>query len=264
MREAVLEFVNFSASWEEQRVVDCVEFRVPHHRICAIIGASGSGKSTLLRSINRLNEGLPGWRTDGEIRLDGTNCQTIPVTGLRRRIGMVFQKPIIFPRSIEENVVFGLRYTAFGKGRFFREIIERTLRTVQLWDEVKDRLDDSALKLSVGQQQRLCLARTLVMEPEVLLLDEPTASLDPRSAAAIEEALIELKSRCSILVVTHNLSQARRLGDLVAFVSAGDGVGKIVEFGCAEQVLCRPASPQTADYVGAQLSTPGESVDFTL
>jgi phosphate transport system ATP-binding protein len=254
MREAALEFVNFSAWWDSQRVLESIEFRIPRHTICAIIGASGSGKSTLLRSVNRLNDGLAGWRTDGEIRLGRASIQVISVTGLRRRIGMVFQKPIVFPRSIQDNVVFGLRYTATGKNRRFSEITESALRTVQLWDEVKNRLDDSALKLSVGQQQRLCLARTLVMEPEVLLLDEPTASLDSRSAGAIEETLVDLKSCCSILIVTHNLSQARRLGDLAAFVSAENGIGRLVEFGSADEVLSHPANPRTADYVGAQIS----------
>ncbi len=224
-----------------------VSLTIPERSVMALIGPSGCGKSTFLRTLNRMNDLIEGTRHTGEVRLDGEEIysdQVRPVD-LRRRVGMVFQKSNPFPKSVFENVVFGLRVAGQrDRGRLF-EAAERCLSRAALWDEVKDRLEDSAMNLSGGQQQRLCIARALATDPEVLLLDEPASALDPASTARIEDLIFELKHDYTIVIVTHNMQQAARVSDLTAFFYQG----RLVEAGPTEQLYTRPQVKQTEDYI---------------
>lgn len=228
--------------------VNGVSLPVHEGEVLALIGPSGCGKTTLLRSLNRLVELTPGAARGGRILLDGTDIDTLEVTELRRRVSMVFQQPNPFPMSIFDNIAYALREQ--GSRRLKRSVLEapvqEALQRAGLWDEVKDDLDRPALRLSGGQQQRLCIARALAARPEVLLLDEPCSALDPRSTATIEELIVELRDDVAVVIVTHNLQQAYRVGDRVAFMY----LGELVEYGEAEQVFERPAHTRTADYVG--------------
>jgi phosphate transport system ATP-binding protein len=212
-------------------------------RITSLIGPSGCGKSTLLRALNRMHETLSNSRLTGEILLDGESILAQDVTQLRRRVGMVFQRPNPFPKSIFENVAYGPRIN--GTPKALSDIVEASLRRAALWDEVKDHLHKSAYELSGGQQQRLCIARALAVEPEVLLLDEPCSALDPISTAKIEELLVQLKETCTIVIVTHNMQQAARVSDFTAFLLNG----VLVEFSPTPQLFTTPADPRTEAYI---------------
>src|SRR5260370_145202 len=220
-----------------------VSLDVATDRVTALIGPSGCGKSTLLRTLNRMYETLRHTRLEGEIALDGVNILTLDVTKLRRMVGVVFQKPNPFPKSIFENVAYGLRINGH-KGRLDEEV-EKSLRRAALWDEVKDKLHKSAYALSGGQQQRLCIARALAVDPEVLLLDEPCSALDPVNTAKIEELLFELKPTCTLVIVTHNMQQAARVSDFTAFLLTGD----LVEFSPTAQMFTTPRDPRTEAYI---------------
>jgi phosphate transport system ATP-binding protein len=233
------------------RVVRDVSFGVPAGQVTAIIGPSGCGKSTLLRCLNRMHETVPGARVEGEVRFEGRDIYSPQVSAIsvRRHIGMVFQRPTPFPTmSIRDNVAAGLKILP-GRERPSRretaDIVERSLRHAALWDEVKDRLDASAIDISGGQQQRLCIARALATSPTVLLLDEPTASLDPISTQRVEELVYELRSRVTIIIVTHNMQQAARISDRTAFMLNGE----LVEYTATNTMFTAPADPRTEAYV---------------
>ena len=220
-----------------------INMGIATNRVTALIGPSGCGKSTLLRTLNRMHETVRGARLEGEILLDGKSIIAQDVTSLRRRVGMVFQRPNPFPKSIFENVAYGARINGI-KGST-ADIVERSLRRAALWDEVKDHLHKSAYELSGGQQQRLCIARALAVDPEVLLLDEPCSALDPISTAKIEELLVQLKDSCTIVIVTHNMQQAARVSDFTAFLL----VGELIEFSPTPQLFTMPSDPRTEAYI---------------
>ena len=224
-----------------------VDMLIPKQRVTAFIGPSGCGKSTLLRCFNRMNDLVDSCRIQGEINLHGDNiyARGVDVAALRRRIGMVFQKPNPFPKTIYENVAYGLRIQGINKKRTLDEVVEKSLRAAALWDEVKDRLNDNALGMSGGQQQRLVIARTIAVEPEVVLLDEPASALDPISTLKIEELIYELKSKYTIVIVTHNMQQAARVSDYTAFMY----MGKLIEFDSTDTLFTNPAQKQTEDYI---------------
>ena len=224
-----------------------VSMTLPRQRVTAFIGPSGCGKSSLLRCFNRMNDLVDGCEIKGSITLDGEDIyhRSVDVADLRRRVGMVFQKPNPFPKSIYENVAYGLRIQGINKKRILDESVEKSLQAAALWDEVKDRLHDSALGLSGGQQQRLVIARTVAVEPEVLLLDEPASALDPISTLKIEELINELKERYTIVIVTHNMQQAARVSDFTAFMY----MGKMIEFDTADNIFTNPSEKQTEDYI---------------
>jgi phosphate transport system ATP-binding protein len=220
-----------------------VSLGIATNKITALIGPSGCGKSTLLRTLNRMYETVRNARLEGEILLDGQNILAQDVTQLRRRVGMVFQRPNPFPKSIFDNVAYGLRVN--GTKLPLAEAVEKSLRHSALWDEVKDHLHKSAYELSGGQQQRLCIARALAVEPEVLLLDEPCSALDPISTAKIEELLVQLKDLCTIVTVTHNMQQAARISDFTAFLL----IGQLIEFSPTPQLFTKPGDPRTEAYI---------------
>jgi phosphate transport system ATP-binding protein len=224
-----------------------VNLNIPHRSVAAFIGPSGCGKSTFLRCFNRMNDLIEGTRHTGDMLLDGDEIysRNVNLVDLRRRVGMVFQKSNPFPKTVFENVVFGPRVAGLRDKVRLYEITERCLRRAALWDEVKDRLDDSAVNLSGGQQQRLCIARALATDPEVLLLDEPASALDPASTARIEDLIFELKRDYTIVIVTHNMQQAARVSDLTAFFFQG----RLVEAGPTEELYTRPKEKQTEDYI---------------
>jgi phosphate transport system ATP-binding protein len=224
-----------------------VSLNIPQRSVMALIGPSGCGKSTFLRCFNRMNDLIEGTRHNGDLLLDGKEIygRGINLVDLRRRVGMVFQKSNPFPKSVFENVVFGPRVAGLRDKARLYELTERCLRRAALWDEVKDRLNDSALNLSGGQQQRLCIARALATDPEVLLLDEPASALDPASTARIEDLIFELKRDYTIVIVTHNMQQAARVSDLTAFFFQG----RLIEAGPTEQLYTRPKEKQTEDYI---------------
>ena len=227
--------------------LDAVSLDIPERRVTALIGPSGCGKSTFLRCLNRMNDHIPGARVEGQVHVDG-----MPIYGpgvdpveLRRRVGMVFQKSNPFPKSIFENVAFGPRVHGTRDPVELRGVVERSLRQAAIWDEVEDRLEDSALGLSGGQQQRLCIARALAVEPDVLLMDEPASALDPIATAKIEELIHELKSSYTIVIVTHNMQQAARVSDYTAYFY----MGRMIEFGSTEQLFTTPSLRETEDYI---------------
>jgi len=224
-----------------------VSLPVADREVTALIGPSGCGKSTFLRSLNRMNDLVDGCRVEGTITLDGRDIYSpsVDAVDVRRRVGMVFQRSNPFPKSIYENVAFGLRIGGERRSNVLGEVIERSLRRAALWDEVKDRLDASALSLSGGQQQRLCIARALAVEPEVLLMDEPASALDPIATARIEELIRELVDDFSIVIVTHSMQQAARVSDTTAFFY----MGELIEHGPTQQVFTRPREKKTEDYI---------------
>ncbi|MBS3758574.1 MAG: phosphate ABC transporter ATP-binding protein [Desulfobacterales bacterium] len=217
------------------------------NQISALIGPSGCGKSTFLRCLNRMNDLIPGSSVKGEIYIDGKDIygQNIDVVHLRRRVGMVFQKPNPFPKTIFDNVAYGLRVNGIKERKIVAECVEKSLKQAVLWDEVKDRLHSSALGLSGGQQQRLCIARALSVEPEVILMDEPASALDPIATQKIEELIHELKREFTIIIVTHNMQQAARVSDITAFFY----MGRLIETGDTETMFTRPQLKQTEDYI---------------
>ena len=224
-----------------------INLRLPANEITAFIGPSGCGKSTLLKSLNRMNDLVEGCRIEGTVTLDGEDIfsRKMDVNLLRKRVGMVFQKPNPFPMSISDNVAYGPRTHGIRSRVKLDEIVEKSLRGAAIWDEVKDRLKKSALGMSGGQQQRLCIARALAVEPEVLLMDEPTSALDPISTSRIEELAMELKKDYTIVMVTHNMQQAARISDKTAFFLLGD----MVEFGPTEKIFSMPQDRRTEDYI---------------
>ena len=251
------------------RALEAINLDIFEHRITALIGPSGCGKSTLLRALNRMNDLVPKTRTEGQILLDNENilAPEVDVVEVRRRVGMVFQRPNPFPKSIYDNVAYGPRLLGITRRRDLDEIIEKSLRSSALWDEVKDKLHDSGLALSGGQQQRLCIARTIAVEPEVILMDEPASALDPISTYKIEELMQQLRNEFTIVIVTHNMQQAARASDFTAFMnlqaaaelSTGNKIlgldasksraGRIVEFGVTREIFTNPKDKATEDYI---------------
>lgn len=242
-----LEVKDLRLKYGEKEALHGIDLVIPQKRVTAFIGPSGCGKSTLLRCFNRMNDLVDGCQIDGQILLESQNIyqRNVDVADLRRRVGMVFQKPNPFPKTIYENVAYGLRIQGINKKRVLDETVEWALKSAALWDEVKDRLDDSALGLSGGQQQRLVIARTVAVKPEVLLLDEPASALDPLSTLKIEELIHELKDEYTIVIVTHNMQQAARVSDYTAFMYMGD----MIEFGSTNELFTNPAKKQTEDYI---------------
>ncbi len=238
---------DFSFFYGAHPAVDGVTLDFHPFEVTAIIGPSGCGKSTLLRSINRMNDLIPGHRTSGQLLFDGQDIYgpRVDVVTLRRRIGMVFQKPNPFPKSVFNNIAYGARLHAESRRGDLDEIVERSLARAGLWEEVKDRLNDNALGLSGGQQQRLCIARALAVDPEALLMDEPTSALDPRATARIEELIAELRGQYTIIIVTHNMQQAARVSDQTAFLYEG----RLVESGPTTQLFTTPREKRTEDYM---------------
>ena len=231
----------------ESQALKTINMQIPEKRVTAFIGPSGCGKSTLLRCFNRMNDLVDICRIEGQIMLDGQNIydKSVDVAELRRQVGMVFQKPNPFPKTIYENVAYGLRLQGVNDRRVLDEVVETSLKGAALWNEVKDRLHDSAFGLSGGQQQRLVIARAIAIEPEVLLLDEPASALDPISTLKIEELINELKERFTIVIVTHNMQQAARVSDYTAFMY----MGNLVEFDATNKMFTTPSQQQTEDYI---------------
>ena len=238
---------NVSFWYGKKQALFDVNLRVPEKTVTALIGPSGCGKSTFLRLLNRMNDLIEDAHHTGEILMDGRDIygRNNNLIDLRRRVGMVFQKSNPFPKTIYENVVYGPRVAGVRHRATLDPLVERCLRQVTLWDEVKDRLDDSALNLSGGQAQRLCIARALATDPQVLLMDEPTSALDPRATSAIEDLIFELKHQYTIVIVTHNMQQAARVSDSTAFFYEG----KLIESGTTERMFTRPGARQTEDYI---------------
>jgi len=235
----------------DKRLVRDVSFRVAPGQVFGLIGPSGAGKSTLLRCLNRLNDLVPGLRVNGDVALLGESVYAsgTDINALRARIGMLFQQPVVFPTSIAENVLFGAKRLRHLSRAERTTLVESALHEAALWDEVKDRLRAPALALSVGQQQRLCLARTLAVQSEVILMDEPTSALDPKSTQAIEDLILRLKERHTIIIVTHNVAQARRITDWIACLCVRDGAGEIVESACCDAVLTNPRCLEVIEYL---------------
>jgi phosphate transport system ATP-binding protein len=245
--DAKIEARNFSFYYGKRQALKDVNLRVKENQITALIGPSGCGKSTFLRALNRMNDIIPGARAEGEVTLDGQNIYApgMDVVDLRKRVGMVFQHPNPFPKTIFENVAFGPRVLGLDGKLSMDEVVEKSLRSAALWDEVKDVLNKSGLALSGGQQQRLCIARALATEPEVLLMDEPCSALDPQSTLRIEELMNELKERYTIVIVTHNMQQAARVSDWTGFLLLGD----LVEYDKTAELFSRPKDKRTDDYI---------------
>lgn len=227
-----------------------VSFKVACNHITALIGPSGCGKSTLLRTLNRMNDLVPGVRIEGRIELDGQNIRApgTDVCALRKRVGMVFQRPNPFPLSVRDNVTFGLRVAGVQSRQRLDETVERSLRAAWLWDNLKDHLHTSALTLPLDQQQRLCIARLLAIEPEVILMDEPCSALDPIATAKIEELMLELKRNYTIVIVTHNMQQAARISDFTGYMLLGD----MLEFGVTTSLFTSPCDQRTQDYISGR------------
>ncbi|MFA6172543.1 MAG: phosphate ABC transporter ATP-binding protein PstB [Kiritimatiellales bacterium] len=227
-----------------------VDLLVQVNRITALIGPSGCGKSTLLRCLNRMNDLIPGARVTGDVLLDGQSIygSDMDVCRLRKRVGMVFQRPNPFPLSVRDNVAFGLRVAGITRKNRLQEVVERSLRAAWLWDQLKDRLDSPALSLPMDQQQRLCVARLLAVEPEVILMDEPCSALDPISTGKIEDLMLELREQYTIVIVTHNMQQAARISDLSGYMLLGD----MIEFGPTGNIFTNPADKRTQDYISGR------------
>jgi len=245
--EPCIKVENLNLFYGEKQALHNINMEMPKKRVTAYIGPSGCGKSTLLRCINRMNDLVDSARIEGKILLDDENIydKSVNVAALRRRVGMVFQKPNPFPKSIFENVAYGLRIQGINDKRILEETVENALRGAALWDEMKDRLNDNALGISGGQQQRLVIARAIAIEPEVLLLDEPASALDPISTLKIEELINELKDKYTIVIVTHNMQQAARVSDYTAFMY----MGELIEIGTTSELFTNPRKKQTEDYI---------------
>jgi len=243
---------HFSFHYGAKQAIFDIDMDIPEHQITALIGPSGCGKSTLLRNLNRMNDLIDDVRHEGDIRIAGRSLYdpTIEVISLRKRVGMVFQKYNPFAKSIYENVVFSLRVAGRSRKKELDETVERALKSAALWDEVKDRLHDSAFGLSGGQQQRLCIARAIANQPEILLMDEPCAALDPLATLKIEELILGLKKEFTIVIVTHNMEQATRCSDRTAFLY----MGRLIEYGKTMQIFERPSHPETEAYITGRFS----------
>jgi phosphate transport system ATP-binding protein len=245
--DPVVQVENLNFFYGNAKALHNIGLDFPRNQVTALIGPSGCGKSTLLRCINRMNDLVDTARVDGSIRLDGTeiNTPSMDVIELRRRVGMVFQKSNPFPKSIYENVIYGMRIAGIGDKATLDETVERSLKSAALWDEVKDRLQESALGLSGGQMQRLCIARAIAVNPEVVLMDEPCSALDPKSTARVEELIADLRDHYTIIIVTHNMQQAARVSDYTAFLFEGI----LIEFGETKNLFVKPNNKQTEDYI---------------
>jgi phosphate transport system ATP-binding protein len=230
-----------------KKALNKVDIACFENRVTAIIGPSGCGKSTFIRTLNRMNDVIPGTRMEGTILLDGKDIHSpdVDVVELRRRVGMVFQKPNPFPKSIFDNIAYGLRINGMRDKRKLEEVAERSLRGAALWEEVKDRLDENAFSLSGGQQQRLCIARALAVEPEVILFDEPCSAIDPIATAKIEDLIETLKKSYTVIIVTHNMQQAARVSDFTAFMM----LGELIEFDVTDKIFTTPSNKMTEDYI---------------
>ncbi len=241
-----LEIKDLDLYYGQYQALHKISMNIRANEITALIGPSGCGKSTFLKTLNRMNDLEEGVRIEGEVKLDGVDIyKDMDAIELRKRVGMVFQQPNPFPKSVYENVAYGPRINGIRKKSELDEIVERSLRQAAIWDELKDRLHKSALGLSGGQQQRLCIARTLAVEPEVILMDEPTSALDPISTSKIEDLAIELKSRYTIVIVTHNMQQASRISDNTAFFL----LGELIEYNRTQKLFSIPADKRTEDYI---------------
>ena len=242
---SIISAKNLSLWYGDFQALKNINMEIPEHSITALIGPSGCGKSTFLKTLNRMNDLIPGVRITGEVLYGGQNIFETDVTNLRKEVGMVFQKPNPFPMSIYDNVAYGPRTHGIKSKARLDDIVEKALRGAVIWDEVKDRLRKNALGMSGGQQQRLCIARALAVEPRVLLMDEPTSALDPISTSRIEDLAMELKKDYTIIIVTHNMQQAVRISDQTAFFLLGD----LVEFGNTEELFSQPRDKRTEDYI---------------
>lgn len=249
-KESILNVYDLEIFYGEKRAVNGISMDIEKNSITALIGPSGCGKSTFLRSINRMNDLIPGARAAGEIIYEDINILSdqINVVALRKEIGMVFQKPNPFPKSIYENITHALKFSGIRKKSQLDQLVEESLKKAALWDEVKDRLHESALSLSGGQQQRLCIARTIAMKPTVMLLDEPSSALDPISNAKVEELIVDLKKDYSIIIVTHNMQQASRISDKTAFFFTGD----LIEYDATEKIFTNPSAKKTEEYISGR------------
>jgi phosphate transport system ATP-binding protein len=243
----LIQIENFDFFYGPTQVLHGVNLSIPERHVTALIGPSGCGKTTLLRNLNRMNDLIDGIRHRGDIRIRGESIYHphLEVIALRKRIGMVFQKSNPFPKSIYENVIYSLRVAGMTSRKALDETVERSLRAAALWDEVKDRLDSSALGLSGGQQQRLCIARAIANQPEILLMDEPCSALDPVATSRIEDLIIDLRNQFTIVIVTHNMQQAARISDHTAFFY----LGELIEYDATARIFTNPARKQTEDYV---------------
>ncbi|MGG0741009.1 phosphate ABC transporter ATP-binding protein PstB [Niallia taxi] len=246
----MLDVKNLEFFYGEKRAVNGISMQIEKNSITALIGPSGCGKSTFLRTVNRMNDLIPGARAEGEILYEDINLLSddINVVALRKEIGMVFQKPNPFPKSIYDNITHALKYNRIRRKAELDQIVEESLTKAALWEEVKDRLHKSALSLSGGQQQRLCIARTIAMKPTVMLLDEPSSALDPISNAKVEELILDLKNDYTIIIVTHNMSQASRISDKTAFFFSGD----LIEFDVTENIFTAPSNQKTEEYISGR------------
>jgi phosphate transport system ATP-binding protein len=242
-----LQVKDFNLFYGDKQALHNINMQIPKNRVTAFIGPSGCGKSTLLRCFNRMNDLIDSVRMEGQLLLDKMeiNSSSVNVADLRRQVGMVFQKPNPFPKSIYENVAYGLRLQGVNDRSTLDKVVEKSLKGAALWDEVKDRLHESAMGMSGGQQQRLVIARAIAIEPEVLLLDEPASALDPLSTLKIEELIYELKEKYTIVIVTHNMQQAARVSDYTAFMY----MGELIEFGATDELFTNPSKKQTEDYI---------------
>lgn len=238
---------NFDFWYTDNHVVKDISFNVQCREVTSIIGPSGCGKSTFLRCLNRMNDLIPGARCEGLIKIDGQDIYEphVDVVDLRKKVGMVFQRPNPFPKSIFDNVAYGLRVNGIKNKEYITQKVEQCLKDSALWDEVKDRLQENALSLSGGQQQRLCVARALAIQPEIVLMDEPASALDPIATAKLEELIIRLKEKYTIIIVTHNMQQAARISDKTAFFMQGD----LVEFGNTNDLFTKPQQKTTEEYI---------------
>jgi len=245
MEDTIFAIDKLNVFYGEKHALKDVTCKISRRKVTAVVGPSGCGKSTFLRTLNRMNDLITSYRHTGSIKLLGKETLTMDPVTLRKQVGMVFQKPNPFPKSIQDNVTYGPRVHGVKNRQRLKEITERSLKQAALWDEVKDELKKNALNLSGGQQQRLCIARVLSVEPEVLLLDEPTSALDPIATQKIEKLIEELSERYTIIIVTHNLQQALRISDYLMFFY----VGELVEFDATEKITTNPSDPRTSDYL---------------
>lgn len=248
----IVEVSDFSFFYDEKQALFDINMTFEENQVTALIGPSGCGKSTLLRNLNRMNDLVPGVRHEGDILIDGTSLYdpTVEVISLRKRVGMVFQKYNPFPKSIYENIVFSLRVAGRHNKSELNDTVERSLRGAALWDEVKDKLHESAYSLSGGQQQRLCIARAIANKPQILLMDEPCAALDPIATLKIEDLMGDLKKEHTIIIVTHNMQQATRISDKTAFLY----LGKLIEYGDTTQIFTSPQATETEAYITGRFS----------
>lgn len=250
MNDSKLETINYSLYYGKFRALKEITIKIPENKVTALIGPSGCGKSTFLRSFNRMNDLIAGVRTEGSVLIDGEDIFKTDPVALRQNVGMVFQKPNPFPKSIFDNVAYGPRVMGLKDHQKLKEIVERSLRSAALWDEVKDNLGKSGLDLSGGQQQRLCIARALAVEPTVILMDEPAASLDPIATLKIEDLIHELSANYTIVIVTHNMQQAGRVSDFTAFFYTDETRnGQLVEFTETRTLFTNPKDRRTEDYI---------------